>query len=404
MQGKKSYPDILTGKKQLGPYPMEKLKKVHSPTTRITDSIPRFDEREQKMAKAARGDYKNWRRTDETVRNAKDPLMANFSHLLWSLPPVDNGIEVRMPPMLFGVPDRSKLMPLPAELSPAHRLSLETTKEKRSLPDDPAVISRHIKILGYFLGADVMGICKLPQWALYSHDMNGKPIANSHKYAICIVRDMDYRNTSSTTGYDWFGGIGPQWAYLSSAFIASLMAAYIRKLGYPARVQHAQNYQTLITPLLLLSGIGELSRPGLVLNPFLGLRFKAAAITTDLPLESDSPVDFGLQDFCDKCKKCAQHCPSQSISYGNKIMRNGYETWEFESESCTKMRVTNPKGNGCGSCVHVCPWNKQEGWTHDLVRWMVAHTPLMNRFFVKMDDVLGYGHPDIGNRWQLEFE
>jgi reductive dehalogenase len=263
-------------------------------------------------------------------------------------------------------------------------------------------MSRHIKSLGYFLGADVMGVCELPEWALYSHDIEGKPVETDHTHAICVVVDQDYRTMSSSTGYDWIGGSPPQMSYLYSAIIATLIAGYIRKLGYRARVQHAQNYQVLITPLLLMAGIGEISRPGIVLNPFIGMRFKAAAVTTDLPLEPDKPIDFGLQDFCDKCKKCAVECPSKSISMGDKVHYNGYETWRFNMESCTRMRVGNPNGMGCGHCINVCPWNKPEGWTHDMVRWMVAHTPCTNRFIIKMDDVLGYGKPNIDDRWQLD--
>ena len=402
MKNQKNYSDILIGKLQLGPYPMEKLKRVDKPTTRITDDIERFDEREQGFAKAARGDYGDWKLKDPALIPAKDPLMSIYSTMLWNLPPVDSGVRIGVPTGLF-VANKSKLIPPPEELASASKILLEVSPEKAKLPDDPLVVSRNIKSVGYFLGADVMGICELPQWALYSHKMDGQPVVNKHKYAICVVVDMGYRATKGSTGYDWFGGSGPQRSYLSSAFIATMLAAYIRKLGYPARVHHYQNYQVLITPLLLLSGIGELSRPNLVLNPFLGLRYKAAVVTTDLPLEPDELVDFGLQDFCSKCKKCAENCPTKAISFEDKIMHNGYERWLFNHMQCTKMRVTNPRGAGCGSCIHVCPWNKPKGWTHDLVRWMVAHTPFMNDFIIKMDDVLGYSKTDLRYRWQLEF-
>lgn len=398
----KSYSGILEGALQLGPYPMENLKHVDQPTTRITDDIARFDEREQGFARAARGDYGDWKLKDPALIPAKDPLMSVYSVMLWNLPPVDSGVGIGVPTGLF-VADRSRLIPPPAEPTPAAQILLEVASEKATLPDDNLVMSRNIKSVGYFLGADVMGTCELPQWALYSHKMDGEPVVNKHKYAICIVVDMGYRAVKGSTGYDWFAGSGPQWSYLSSAFIASMLAAYIRKLGYSARVHHYQNYQVLMTPLLLLSGIGELSRPNLVLNPFLGLRYKAAAVTTDLPLEPDKPVDFGLQDFCRKCKKCAEHCPSQAISFEDKILHNGYERWKFKHVQCTKMRVTNPRGAGCGSCVHSCPWNKPRGWTHDLARWTVEHAPVMNDLLIRMDDILGYGKMDPRYRWQLEF-
>ena len=79
-------------------------------------------------------------------------------------------------------------------------------------------------------------------------------------------------------------------------------------------------------PIILEAGLGELSRIGeLVLNPYVGPRFKSGVITTNLPLLPDKPIDFGLQDFCEKCTKCARECPCQAIPYGDKIMFNGYE-------------------------------------------------------------------------------
>jgi reductive dehalogenase len=145
-----------------------------------------------------------------------------------------------------------------------------------------------------------------------------------------------------------------------------------------------------------------MSRANIVLNPFLGLRYKASVVTTDLPLQPDKPVDFGLQDFCDKCMKCATECPSRSISSGDKILKNGYENWEFDAVTCTRYRFQNPKGVLCGRCIKVCPWNKPEGWTHDLVRWMIEHTPAMNGLIIKMDDIRGYGKADIRKKWWFD--
>lgn len=46
--------------------------------------------------------------------------------------------------------------------------------------------------------------------------------------------------------------------------------------------------------------------------------------------------------------------------------------------------------------------NKPEGWTHDLVRWMVKHTPFMNGLIIKMDDICGYGKADIDKKWWFD--
>ena len=55
VQNQASYSEILAGKRQLGPYPMEMLKRVDKPTTKITDSIKRSDEREHGFGQAYLG-------------------------------------------------------------------------------------------------------------------------------------------------------------------------------------------------------------------------------------------------------------------------------------------------------------------------------------------------------------
>jgi reductive dehalogenase len=203
-------------------------------------------------------------------------------------------------------------------------------------------------------------------------------------------------------GNDWISGSQSGRGYMMCGFIGSIVADYIRKLGYPAHLNYIKDYKVVVPPLLMLSGVGEISRAGIVLNPFLGLRFKASVVTTDLPLEIDKPVDFGLQDFCNKCMKCAIECPSRSISLGSKIIKNGYERWEFNYETCTKYRLGNPNGLMCGRCIKVCPWNKPTGWTHDLVRWMINHTPAFNELIIKMDDILGYGKSKPEKKWWFD--
>ena len=421
---------ILNGEMQLGAYPMEKLKQVDKPTTIVTDKIERFDEREQGFARAYRGDYGqvgDMMKISEG-KAASVSMMALMSELnlfkpMQGIPPFPPNMAGAGPANQpgSGMPNPSEMMRnMPASMAvntdrPMDMNSLppqmkvmiaamtdKPAPEKIAMPDDPVVVSRHIKSMAYFIGADVVGICELPQWAVYSHDRQGNTVECNHKYAICIAVDQGLETMEASSGDDWISGAQSGRAYTMCAYVGHVLAKYIRMLGYPARLNHAQDYQVVVPPLLLLSGIGELSRANIVLNPFLGLRFKASVVTTDLPLEPDKPVDFGLQDFCDKCKKCAIECPSKSISMGNKVMKNGYENWEFDVETCTKFRMGNPHGVACGKCIKVCPWNKPEGWTHDLVRRMVNHTRMMNSFIIKMDDVWGYGKPDKDKQWWFD--
>jgi reductive dehalogenase len=371
-----SYSKVLTGAYPLGPYPMEKLRRVDEPTTAIVGPIERFDERETGFNRASRGDYGI--RSQDRSRSGY-PVSGAIASNYAGFAAADGG---------------APLAGRPEGIAPPY-----------PLPDDPGVLGRHIKGFGYFMGADVVGTCRIPQYAVYSHDKAGNPVENDHPNAVTIVVDQGYATMDASTGSDWISSAQSHRAYTTSAFIAFAVAAYIRQLGHAARVHYSRDYQLVLPPLLLLAGVGEIARNGIVLNPFLGLRFKAAVVSTDMPLEADKPVDFGLQDFCRKCKKCAVECPAQAISYDDdKSIYNGYEKYPFHVERCTRFRLTNPHGSMCGRCIKACPWNKPEGWTHDLVRWTIQRAPVLNGLFVRADDLFGYGKANRDRQWWFDPE
>jgi reductive dehalogenase len=249
----------------------------------------------------------------------------------------------------------------------------------------------------------MVGICEMPEWAWYSHDMDGKPIEAKHTYAIVIVIDQGWETFEGSSGDDWVSGALSYRAYLNGSTTACIVADYIRRLGYPAQAHSNADGDVLQIPLMLLAGLGEMSRIGeLVLNPFLGPRHKTAIITTDLPLAVDKPIDFGLQDFCDKCRKCARECPAQAIPYGDKVLYNGYEIWKPDVEKCTKYRVTNLKGSACGRCMKMCPWNKEGLLQHRLAMWAAIKLPFSRRFLIWLDDAMGYGRRNPVKKWWLD--
>ena len=367
-----NYKGILTDKRQLGPYPMEKIKRVDIPTTIITDTIERLDESETGFNRAERGDWGPMVAEERVRFVMKHPLSAAEVDMTAHMGPIVDGI---------------------------------IADNKAPIPANPELLSRHIKSLGYFLRSDIVGICELPPYAVYKHTKDGNAVEKIHKNAIVIVIDQGYDTFHGATGNDWISNSQSFRSYSTSAFIACTMANYIRRLGYPARAHHARNYQVALPPLLLHAGIGEMCRIGdIVLNPFLGPRFKAAAVTTDLPLQPDKPIDFGLQQFCHYCKKCARECPSNAITDGEKSMYNGYEVWKADTERCTKFRCTNQNGSGCGRCIKVCPWNKSKTWYHDAVRWAVMRFNFMRKIMVRLDDVLGYGKQDVLDKWWFDLE
>lgn len=359
----------------LDPFPMHTIKRVDRPTTAVNeDRIERVDERESGFNKAVRGDYGPVLKRERSRFVPKHPLSGALSTMQVFLRGIVDGVAAA---------------------------------QKAPLPDDPALLARHIKEVAYFLRADAVGICKLPPYAVYTHSMdpNGEPVENNHKFAVAILVDQDYRTSLATTGSDWISNSMSFMSYSASGFIACIMADYIRRLGYPARAHHARSYQVVLPPILLWAGLGEMCRIGdCVLHPFLGPRFKGAVVTTDLPLLPDKPIDFGLQDFCSKCKKCARECPSGALSDGGKEMYNGYERWPTDVRKCTSMRVGNVNGSGCGTCIKVCPWNKPYTPFHRAVGWAMRKSAFARSMAIKADDLLGYGRPHPEDQWWFDLE
>jgi reductive dehalogenase len=363
----------------LGKYPMEKIRRVDKTTTLIIeDEVKRVPRRADGFIRADHGDFGEQQKQarirtgSSTTKGAKVPLNGAFGDNIRSFIPLQDG---------------------------------DIAVEKAPIPDDPELIANNMKSLAYFLDADVVGICEAKDYCWYSHDRDGNKIKARHQYAIVILIDQGFYTNDASTGDDWISGSQSYRAYLRGAEIGNIIAAYIRNLGYEARNHTAMDSEVLHLPLILLAGLGELSRIGeVVINPFIGPRFKSVVVTTNIPLKTDKPIDFGLQDFCSKCQKCARECPVGAIPYGDKIMYNGYETWKPDVPNCTSYRVSNPKGAGCGRCMKTCPWNNEGILAYRMVTWIAIKIPFMRKFLAWLDDFVGNGNQNETHRWWFDLD
>ncbi|MDD9910561.1 MAG: reductive dehalogenase [Ahrensia sp.] len=279
----------------------------------------------------------------------------------------------------------------------------EAEPEKARL--DPQQAADLVKATSYWLGIDAVGISRCPDWSWYSHDARGEMIDPPHDQAVSMIVDQGYETMEGASGDDWISVAQSMRAYLRFSLLGGVLAKQIRNLGYSAKAHTVMDGEVLQPPLLLLSGLGEVSRIGeVILNPFLGPRLKSGVVTTDLPMAHDKPIDFGLQAFCESCNKCARECPSGAITAGPKLMFNGYEIWKSDSQKCATYRITTPGGAMCGRCMKTCPWNLEGIFKEKPFRWAAMNVPSLAPALAKLDDAVGNGGLNPVKKWWWDLE
>lgn len=272
----------------------------------------------------------------------------------------------------------------------------------------PEEMSRIVKRAAQFYGADLVGICPVhPNW-VYSHEYDRatgerRPIElpEGCRNAIVMAVEMDYESmgTSPSAIEGASTGVG----YSRMVFVANLLAIFIRHLGYKAIP--SGNDTALSVPLAMAAGLGEAGRQGILITRKFGPRVRLCKVFTDLPLVYDSYKPFGVTEFCQVCKKCAVHCPSQSIPYGdmttegfNISNHSGTLRWYSNYEKC--FQYWSKIRNDCANCIRVCAFNKPQGKLHDFTKWFIKNTSWIDPLIVQMDDIFGYGkQKKVENFW-----
>jgi epoxyqueuosine reductase QueG len=95
-----------------------------------------------------------------------------------------------------------------------------------------------------------------------------------------------------------------------------------------------------------LAGLGWIGRSGLLVNPEFGARFRLVTVLTDMPLETDEP----LEGDCGSCRECLAPCPAQAIKEKKEdldFMACFEKLKEFRKKGIVGQYI-------CGVCVKAC--------------------------------------------------
>ncbi len=275
-------------------------------------------------------------------------------------------------------------------LGRGRHLSRGHVAEKRMAIDSRALTDT-IKTIGRFHGAVDVGIARLQTHHLYTHTGRhaenwGVKVENEHSFAVAVVVAMDTEMMREAPTISEILESSRQ--YVEAGKIANIIAEFLRLLGYDARAHTDGNYETLCVPIAVDSGIGELGRMGLFMHREYGPCVRLSIVTTEAELIAAETKPLYIEEFCVICKKCADNCPTQSISHGDEPESRGCRHWSVNQETC--YTFWKNAGTDCGICIRSCPYTKPNTLMHKLVRFYISRNPLNQRIALFFDDLL-YG-------------
>lgn len=218
-----------------------------------------------------------------------------------------------------------------------------------------------IKTTAKDLGADIVGI------AGYNPNIKYKD-ANEIDHKVVIVFGMAMK-------YDMMIDIGPESqeevhnVYFALDELGVRLSQRIGAMGFNARTQ-GNTGDFPLPAYAQLAGLGELGKHGCLISPELGSSFRLSAITTDMPLQIDGPMDYGMDEVCVNCNICERFCPGEAI-LPMKREKAGVIRWHVDSDKCQPYFS---KLYGCKICLSVCP--------------LTAKVPNMRENYKKMAKVI----------------
>ncbi len=259
--------------------------------------------------------------------------------------------------------------------------------KKMPVPD-PAAMTRHIKAVARYMGADLVTIAKAHPSFMYAGSryvqdgiaddpyLKNTPEELVQKFPYLIVTTTAWDHDKLQAHRHHIGDAAYHVSQMKGVMILKALEGYVKELGYNA-VRGVANPQASG----LASGMGELGRNGLIINKKYGARIHMPdPIMTDLPLVPDQPVDIGVEDFCNICRKCAINCPTNSITFGDKEVYNGVEKYKINWLTCYKLRpYVDGNWGSCLTCATVCPFTKPNVWWRSLAVWALSTCPIPAR-------------------------
>lgn len=264
---------------------------------------------------------------DDPANLAHGPLQQYFYDRYFSVPEIKNAYHGTRGPV---------------EICP-----VDNTRVQRA-PADWTVL---VKARAMELGCEMVGIARMcPDWVYDTREV-GEPWI----IMLGLVMDQPRLATAPSTPDEPTSAVEVAVNLARITRVSNSLTNWIRAQGWEAEPRPGARPAGAITliPAAIACGFGELGKHGSLIHPIYGSSFRLAAVTTTMPLEADTPLDFGSDDFCASCNVCTRVCPPDAIFEEKQFVR-GERKWYVDFDKCV------PYFNdhfGCGICIAECPWS-----------------------------------------------
>lgn len=153
---------------------------------------------------------------------------------------------------------------------------------------------------------------------------------------------------------------GEDYHYVLKAKLRRLLALLETELGRPINGRaFVDSAPVLERDWAKHSGLGWIGKNTLLISKQRGSFFFLAELIIDVDLVYDGPI----KDYCGRCRRCIEACPTQAISEKGYIMDGSkcisYFTIELRDELPAEYKGQFADWMfGCDICQDVCPWNR----------------------------------------------
>jgi reductive dehalogenase len=384
------------------------VKETEKPTTEIDwDMMERYDER-----KTCRGGFVNYVGEDRLakLREIEENALAN--HLSKKTPGYSlkdmSLYQTTLGGLIRGMQEQDFLGPQFVS-TPEER---GTSKWTGTPEDATALLSAAMR----FFGAAQVGVVEIESGTteklIYGIDPDGKQVVISnedqpyeddekrviHKDARwIIVWSMQMSQETILRAPTPLADATTLMNYEEATHLQRRTQDFLRGLGYWGLGEASLNALGIAGGFAVMAGLGEMGRHNRLNTPEYGPAVRVYKMVTDLPLAPTKPIDAGLMEFCKRCKKCSDACPSKALHQETE------PTWEVKGEwnnpghkayyeDSVKCRsYWYEVGSGCTICFSVCPLlTNNLAAIHSLRNNTLAALPATGKFWTSMDNFL-YG-------------